>query len=72
VPHTIEHLEGEAALELLTRSHCKVPVDDLNFDDIAAVAVIGSSFSDPGPDWCEYQVLNHRGEVIRKHRIAGY
>jgi hypothetical protein len=32
----------------------------------------GSSFNDPGKDWCEYRALDADGKLIAKRRSEGY
>jgi hypothetical protein len=32
----------------------------------------GTSFSDPGPDYCEFRLLDADGEVLKVKRVGGY
>ena len=34
--------------------------------------VWGSSFNDPGPDFCEFKLLDKDKNIIKTKRIAGY
>jgi hypothetical protein len=34
--------------------------------------VHGSSFSDPGPDYCEFRLLDAKGEVLKTRQVGGY
>ena len=34
--------------------------------------VHGSSFTDPGPDYCEFKLLDGDGEVLKIKRVGGY
>ena len=37
-----------------------------------SMEVLGSSFSDPGPDCCTFRLLDEEGEVIEEKTINGY
>jgi len=39
---------------------------------VASVVVTGSSFSDPGDDWCEYALMDEADNVLASRRIQGY
>ena len=39
---------------------------------VSSVVVTGSSFSDPGDDWCEYTLVDEAGDVLASRRIQGY
>ncbi len=32
----------------------------------------GTSFSDPGPDYCEFKLLDANGEVLKTKRVGGF
>jgi hypothetical protein len=38
----------------------------------AKMQVWGSSFNDPGDDFCEFVLLDANGVVIDRRRVAGY
>ena len=39
---------------------------------VSSIVVTGSSFSDPGDDWCEYTLVDEEGNVLASRRIQGY
>lgn len=44
----------------------------LDADSIGKIEIWGSSFSDPGEDWCEYVLFTHEGGECGRKRIKGY
>jgi hypothetical protein len=34
--------------------------------------VVGSSFDDPGADWCEFRAYDADGRLITSRRVRGY
>ena len=41
-------------------------------DTVARVEVWGSSFNDPGDDWCEYRCFNDKGQLFHTVKVDGY
>lgn len=68
---------SEAGREALVRAATSRPPFGPGFGEAAvekaeALEVHGSSFSDPGPDFCEFRLLDADGEVIATRRVGGY
>jgi len=36
------------------------------------IGVLGSSFGDPGPDYCEFRAMDASGREIARVRLGGY
>lgn len=41
-------------------------------DAAERMEVWGSSFSDPGPDYCEFRLFDSEGRQIDRRRVDGY
>jgi hypothetical protein len=73
MPYVIDRFEGVAAKTAAAKSYSFADPDMEEFvDKIEKLELIGSCFSDPGPDFCEWVAYNRRGEVVRRRRIQGY
>ena len=64
---TIKDSEGVARVIETHFVEGKVPQQK-----VSSVVVTGSSFSDPGDDWCEYTLVDEAGDVLASRRIQGY
>lgn len=71
--HLIETLSGEAARTLATtRSPYGPGFSQEEAQTIHTLEVHGSSFNDPGPDYCEFRAINAQGQPFPPRRITGY
>jgi len=73
----VPHLIGTHVDELAQRSAKTnppfgpgLPADIV--EKIVKLEMWGSSFKDPGADWCEFRAFNAEGEKIAERRVAGY
>ena len=41
-------------------------------EEAVKMEVWGSSLKDPGPEYCEFRLLDKDGNVLDKKRVAGY
>ena len=39
---------------------------------VEKLEVVGSSFDDPGADWCEFRAYDADGQLITSRRVMGY
>ena len=39
---------------------------------VSSVVVTGSIFSDPGDDWCQFDLVDKEGNILASRRIPGY
>jgi hypothetical protein len=70
--HLIETLTGEAARTLATtRSPYGPGFSQEEAQTIHTLEIHGSSFTDPGPDYCEFRASNAQGQLPPR-RITGY
>jgi hypothetical protein len=73
MPYRIDTLRGEPLAATATR---RPPFGPGFIDtDLAAAATLelwGSSFDDPGNDWCEYRLFDAQGRQIACRRLDGY
>ena len=71
--HLIETLTGQAARSLATtRSPYGPGFSQEEAQTIHTLEVLGSSFTDPGPDYCEFRAINAQGQAFPLRRITGY
>ena len=71
--HLIETLTGEAARTLATTRRPFGPgFSQEEAQTIHTLEVHGSSFTDPGPDYCEFRASNAQGHLFPPRRITGY
>lgn len=70
--HLVDHADGPAALVLA----CQPPpfgggIPEKEVEGATRTEVWGSSFSDPGPDFCEFRVFRGTEQIVTK-RTPGY
>lgn len=73
MPYLMEVQTGEAARQLVRRARPLGP----GFPEETAlkaekVEVHASTFTDPGPDWCEFRLFDQSGQLLEKRRVDGY
>ncbi len=69
--YLIERLEGEKARSLVIRPRPFGP--GLKPDArVEFVEVWGSSFNDPGDDWCEFRMFAADDQELGSYRFSGY
>jgi len=71
VPHIIETFQGPKARQKALEAPPFGPGLATN-EAIDRLELWGSSFSDPGGDWCEWRAFNYRGEKLISQRTSGY
>ena len=73
MPHEVNRFEGHVA-----RTHAVLaPPFGPGFKPDEAeraelMVVTGSSFSDPGGDWCEFELFDADNNSVGKKRVGGY
>jgi hypothetical protein len=73
MPHLIKVNTGEKA-----RKEARMPrplgpgLPDNVVSRVEKLEVVGSSFDDPGADWCEFRAYDADGELITCRRVMGY
>jgi hypothetical protein len=73
MPHLIKVNTGEKA-----RKEARTPrpfgpgLPDSVVSRIEKLEVVGSSFNDPGADWCEFRGYDADGKIITSRRVMGY
>lgn len=71
MPHIIETLHGlEARQKALETPPLGPGLTIIEWVD--RLELWGSSFSDPGDDWCEWRIYDAEGAKRFTHRIPGY
>jgi hypothetical protein len=65
--YLVETLEGEEAARKAAETCAVQPAEA-----ITKAELWGSSFDDPGPDWCEYRFFDAQGVEINRVRRPGY
>ena len=69
---TFDTPEGARTL-LRVRRPMGAGVDEPDvLDQVRRVEVWGSSFQDPGPDWCEYRCFNEENQLFHVVKVDGY
>lgn len=70
MPYMIQKCEGqEAKTKAAERPPLGPGVEDPR---IASLEMWGSSFTDPGEDWCEFRLYDANGIELGKRRLRGY
>ena len=73
MPHLIKVSTGEKARkEARTPSPFGAGLPDDVVSRTEKLEVIGSSFDDPGADWCEFRAYDADGRLITSRRVTGY
>lgn len=74
MPHKIQtHKTKEAAQAVAGTSPPFGPgFSQDTVEKTATLEVWGSSFKDPGEDWCEFRAFDENGNEIDKQRLGGY
>jgi hypothetical protein len=73
MPHLIKASTGEKA-----RKEARTPrpfgpgLPDSVVRRTEKLEVVGSSFDDPGADWCEFRAYDADGKLIASRRVMGY
>ena len=71
--HLVREEKGDAARELAAS---RPPFGPGFGPDVASrtetIGVWGSSFGDPGPDYCEFRAMDASGREIARVRLGGY
>lgn len=62
---------------LISRTTDKAEMEKHGFDAAEAeraadMELLGTSFSDPGPDYCEFRLRDGDGRVLATRRVDGY
>jgi len=71
--HLIETLTGQAARTLAaTRCPYGPGFSEEDAQSVHTLEVYGSSFNDPGPDFCEFRAIDAQGQAFPPRRITGY
>ena len=73
MPHLMETHEKEAAQTAAKETPPFGPgfPDDI-VEKTAKMEIWGSSFKDPGPDYCEFKVFDAGGNKIGSRTVGGY
>lgn len=73
MPYKISDWEGEKAR---TEAAAPAPFGPAFTPEVVAkttrLELWGSSFTDPGADWCEHRAFDASGALLDKRRRAGY
>lgn len=73
MPYLIEKYDGDAARKVAAESAPFGPGFAPGVvAQVARVELWGSSFTDPGADWCEHRAFDAQGARIGARRRAGY
>ncbi len=71
--HLVDTLKGDSAKEAAyTKTPAGMGLDNKTVEKVITVEVHGSSFADPGPDFCVYVAKDAEGREIARHRREGY
>lgn len=71
MPYLVETRTSTETIRSILNIHCKGKFTDEEVARAERLDVLGSAFSDPGDDWCEYRLVFSETEV-KAHRVAGY
>jgi hypothetical protein len=71
MPHLIETITDKKEIKRKLDIFCKGEFTEEEIERAERLDIMGSSFSDPGEDWCEYRLIFSEEEVKAK-RVAGY
>jgi hypothetical protein len=73
MPHLIKASTGdEARKEARTPRPFGPGFPDIVVGRIQKLEIVGSSFNDPGADWCEFRAYDADGKLITSRRVMGY
>ena len=73
MPYIVEESQGQMARQKAQEKPPFGPgftVDDAQ--KVGRLELWGSSFSDPGGDWCEWRAFDAEGKLLAKRRSSGY
>lgn len=65
------HIPGDIEFCKNSLFNVKLP-EDFDWDEVSRMELWASSFSEPGPDYCEYRFFNKSGEMFFFQRQEGY
>lgn len=71
--HLVTQFKGENA-----RTMARLPapggpgLTPAESEKVERIEVWGSSFTDPGPDYCEFRMMDVAGKVLSTHRMEGF
>lgn len=71
MPYLYETHEGEQIAKV-NSSLCGPQFEEEAVASAAKMEVWGSSFNDPGPDWCRFDLLDAKGVKIVSRTTPGY
>jgi len=69
--HLIDRYEGNEEVKIVAGCFLGVKFSDDEIAQADRMEVWGSSFKDPGPDFCEYRLVKD-GETFAKQRTEAY
>ena len=73
MPHLISEASGDLARQQLRQARPFGPgLSEKEAAPAEHLRVIGSSFNDPGEDWCEFQWFDPEWRPLGSQRIGGY
>lgn len=72
MPYLYESHEGIEAMMRVNIGHAGPQFSPDQMSRAVKLNVWGSTFSDPGPDYCEFVLLDGDGEEIDTKRSGGY
>jgi len=71
MPHLIETIKDKAKIKKALWGPVKDFFSDEEIDRAECLEMLGSSFLDPGEDWCEYRLVFSATEQ-KAMRVPGY
>jgi len=73
MPYVMEKLTGARMVEVATDKPPFGPgFSPEEVEEASSMEIIGSTVSDPGPDWCEFVLLDKDGSRVGCTRVPGY
>ena len=71
MPYLIGKYEGNGK-QLENKSAFGPKFDEADVAKASVLKIWGSSFNDPGADWCRYELLDQDGNVFESRTVSGY
>lgn len=72
MPYLYETHEGVEGIMRVNAGFCGPQFGPEKVAKAAKLEVWGSSFDDPGPDWCRFDLLDADGQRIASQTTPGY
>ena len=72
MPYLIDQCEGDLARQMAMSPQWGLGMSTVEAAAVSRLEMWGSSFKDPGADWCELKAFDAQGALLKSRRVEGY